>query len=42
MPDAIANPSTGGGNEIVRAIIALLFCGIALVIALTSDPPKKN
>lgn len=33
VPDAIANPTTGGGNEIVRAIVALLFCGIALAIA---------
>ncbi len=33
VPDAIANPYTNGGNEIVRAIIALLFCGIALVIS---------
>lgn len=33
VPDAIANPTAGGGNEIVRAIVALLFCGIALVIA---------
>jgi uncharacterized membrane protein YphA (DoxX/SURF4 family) len=37
VPDAIANPSVGGGNEIVRAIIALLFTGIALVIAIESD-----
>ncbi|MCD0472407.1 hypothetical protein [Flavobacterium sp. JAS] len=37
IPDAIANPSAGGGNEIVRAFVALLFCGIALVIALTND-----
>ena len=36
IPDAIANPSVGGGNEIVRAIVALLFCGIALVIATTN------
>jgi len=41
VPDAIANPSMGRGNEIVRAIIALLFCGIALVIALT-DGGKKD
>lgn len=33
VPDAIANPYAGGGNEIVRAFVALLFCGIALVIA---------
>ncbi len=36
VPDAIANPYTGNGNEIVRAIIALLFCGIALVISTTN------
>ncbi|MEP7266453.1 MAG: DoxX family membrane protein [Saprospiraceae bacterium] len=42
VPDAIANPSTGGGNEIVRAIIALLFCSIALVISSTNDPQKQN
>ena len=41
VPDAIANPYVGGGNEIVRAIIALLFCGIALVIALTSGSGKE-
>lgn len=37
IPLAIANPSAGGGNEIVRAFVALLFCGIALVIAGTND-----
>jgi uncharacterized membrane protein len=36
VPDAIANPYTSHGNEIVRAIIALLFCGIALVISSTT------
>ncbi len=36
IPDAIANPYQGGGNEIVRGIVALLFCGVALVIASTS------
>ena len=41
VPDAIANPSSGGGNEIVRAIIALLFCAIALVIGATNDPKKE-
>jgi uncharacterized membrane protein len=35
VPDAIANPSVGGGNEIVRAFVALLFCGISLVIAFS-------
>jgi uncharacterized membrane protein len=35
VPDAIANPYVSNGNEIVRAIIALLFCGIALVISTT-------
>ena len=41
VPEAIANPTSGGGSEIVRAIIALLFCGIALVITLTNDPKKE-
>ena len=41
VPDAIANPTTGGGNEIVRATIALLFCGIALLIASTNGLEKK-
>jgi uncharacterized membrane protein len=36
LPDAIHNPSEGYGNEIVRAIIALQFCGIALVTAVTN------
>jgi hypothetical protein len=36
VPDAIANPSAGGGNEIVRAVICVLFCGIALMISATS------
>lgn len=36
IPDAVANPYTMHGNEIVRAIVALLFCGIALVIASTN------
>jgi uncharacterized membrane protein len=37
LPDAINNPSDGHGNEIVRAIIALQFCGIALVIGVTNS-----
>ncbi len=41
VPDAIANPYTSGGKEIVRAIIALLFCGIALIIAFTNDTKKE-
>ncbi len=36
IPDAVANPNTMHGNEIVRAMVALLFCGIALVIASTN------
>ncbi len=36
IPDAVANPYTMHGNEIVRGIVALLFCGIALVIAATN------
>ncbi|MEN2412929.1 DoxX family protein [Flavobacterium mesophilum] len=41
IPDAVANPVAGGGNEIVRTIIALLFCGIALVISFTNDSKKQ-
>lgn len=41
IQDAVENPTVGGGNEIVRALIALLFCGIALVIALTNDSKKQ-
>lgn len=37
IPDAYANPYQSGGAEIVRAIIALMFCGIALVIAYTGN-----
>ena len=36
LPDAIQNPSAGYGNEIVRAVICLQFCGIAMVIAVTN------
>ncbi len=42
VPDAIANPYVSGGTEIVRAIIALLFCGTALVIAVTNDAKKER
>jgi uncharacterized membrane protein len=38
VPDAIANPHAGGGNEIVRATIALLFCGIALTLSAARLP----
>lgn len=41
VPDAIANPYVSGGTEIVRAFVALLFCGIALVIASTNDPGRN-
>jgi uncharacterized membrane protein len=41
VPDAIALPFENGGNEIVRATIALLFCGIALVIAGTNGQKEK-
>ncbi|HSD05972.1 hypothetical protein [Flavobacterium sp.] len=41
IPEAISNPSTGGGNEIVRAFVALLFCGIALGIASTNNPKRQ-
>lgn len=36
IPDAVSNPYSMHGNEIVRAMVALLFCGIALVIASTN------
>jgi hypothetical protein len=36
LPDAMQNPSAGNGNEIVRAIICLQFCGTAMVIAVTN------
>ncbi len=42
LPDAINNPSDGHGNEIVRAIIALQFCGIALVIAVTNSNVEQS
>ena len=41
VPSAIANPAAGGGNEIVRAFVALLFCGIALVISGTNDRKRQ-
>lgn len=41
IPDAIANPTVGGGNEIIRASVALMFCGIALVIAFTNTNNTK-
>ncbi|HEX4850879.1 MAG TPA: hypothetical protein VFV08_08745 [Puia sp.] len=42
VPDAIKNPTDGHGNEIVRAIIALMFCGIALAIAETNSPESQT
>lgn len=41
IPDVYSNPMMGGGKEIVRALICLLFCGIALVIASTNDSKKQ-
>jgi uncharacterized membrane protein len=41
LPDAIQNPSAGYGNEIVRAIICLQFCGTAMVIAVTNGRENK-
>ncbi len=38
---AIKNPYESYGNEIVRATIALLFCGIALVIATTENSGNR-
>ena len=42
VPDAVANPYVGGGNEIVRAIVCLLFCGNALVISQTNGSDKER
>jgi uncharacterized membrane protein len=42
LGDAIHNPSEGYGNEIVRAIICLQFCGIALAIAVTNSPDYQS
>jgi uncharacterized membrane protein len=42
VPDATANPYAGGGNEIVRAFVALLFCGIALVIAFQNGIEREH
>ncbi len=39
IPDAIANPYKLNGNEIVSAFDALLFCGIALIIANSQKQP---
>lgn len=36
IPDAVENPYLGHGNEIVSAFDALLFSGVAIVIALTT------
>ena len=36
IPDAVENPYPGHGNEIVSAFDALLFSGLAVVIALTT------
>ncbi len=41
VPDVIASPAVSKLNETVRAIVALLFCGIALVIALTNNTKKE-
>jgi uncharacterized membrane protein YphA (DoxX/SURF4 family) len=37
IPDAISNPYLGRGNEIVSAFDALLFSGVAILIALTTN-----
>ncbi len=42
VPLAIAKPSVSNGDEIVRAFIALLFCGIALVVAYTNTADNEN
>ena len=43
IPNAIKNPYSNNGNEVVSAFDALLFCGTALVIGLTYDyKTRKN
>lgn len=42
VPNAIAYPYAGRGNQIVSAFDALLFSGIALVIANTTRNTKKD
>lgn len=42
VPDAVANPRLNNGNEVVSAFDALLFCGIAMVIALTNGSEKSK
>jgi len=37
VPDAIANPYLGKGDEIVSAFDALQFCGVALIIAYSKS-----
>lgn len=39
VPNAISKPTESNGNEIVSAFDALLFCGIALVIAFAPSVP---
>ncbi len=41
VPDVMASPAASKLNETVRAMVALLFCGTALVIALTNGPEKR-
>ncbi len=36
VPNALAHPYSNNGNEVVSAFDALMFCGIALVIASTN------
>lgn len=40
VPLAIADPSSGNGNQIVSAFDALLFCGVALIIGALA--PRKS
>lgn len=42
VPDAIQNPYLEHGNEIVTAVDALLFSGVAIVVALTQKPETKR
>ncbi len=42
VPNAIAYPTAGRGNQIVSAFDALLFCGVALVLASSKKGRAKG
>ncbi|MBS1680163.1 MAG: hypothetical protein JST48_00480 [Bacteroidetes bacterium] len=42
IPGAFANPTAGNGNEIVSAFDALLFSGVAMIIAQTLSTTRQS